>query len=182
MRDTCQKFGVAAVICLLSVAPLCSAQSGGELRFCLHIEPKTFDPLKVEDESSNYIRYLTGGLLVRIDRQTQELKPELALSWKISKDGRQISFRLRSGVSFSDGTPFSAEDVAYTMQQLMDPNLHSPTGDAFRSSEGKVAVKITGKYRITLTFPAPIVELDRLFDQVAIMSVTSPQKEMAVLG
>src|SRR3984893_10106236 len=178
MRDTCQKFGVAAVICLLSVAPLCSAQSGGELRFCLHIEPKTFDPLKVEDESSNYIRYLTGGLLVRANRQTQELEPELALSWKISKDGRQISFRLRNGVSFSDGTPFSADDVAYTMQQLMDPSLHSPTGDAFRSGTGAVETKVISPTQVSITFPAPVAGLDRLFDQVAILSQHSPKKEM----
>jgi len=51
---------------------------------------------------------------MRVNRQTQELEPELAQSWNISKDGRQITFRLRSGISFSDGTPFAAEDVAYT--------------------------------------------------------------------
>src|SRR5580693_8176233 len=71
-------------------------------------------------------------LKLLVNRQTQNLEPGLAISWKVSKDGRQISFRLRSGISFSDGTPFSAEDVAYTIQQLMDPALHSPTGDAFR--------------------------------------------------
>ena len=110
----------------------------GELRFCLRSEPKTFDPLKVEDDASVSIRYLTGGVLVRLNRQTQALEPELAQSWKVSKDGRQITFKLRSGISFSDGTPFSAEDVAYTVQQLMDPALHSPTGDAFRSGPGNV--------------------------------------------
>jgi ABC-type transport system substrate-binding protein len=110
-----------------------AAQAQGELRFCLRSEPKTFDPLKVEDDASVAIRYLTGGVLLRLNRQTQALEPELAQSWKVSKDGRQITFTLRSGISFSDGTAFSAEDVAYTVQQLMDPALHSPTGDAFRS-------------------------------------------------
>ena len=120
-------------ICTGSLTGFVFAQGGGELRFCLRMEPKTFDPLKVEDEASATIRYLTGGVLVRVNRQTQELEPELAQGWKVSKDGRQITFRLRSGVSFSDGTPFSAGDVAYTVQQLMDPALHSATGDAFRS-------------------------------------------------
>jgi len=83
---------------------------------------------------------------------------------------------------FSDATPFSAEDVAFTVQQLMDPNLHSPTGDAFRSGEGKVQTVVSSKNRISITFPAPIAGLDKLFDQVAIMSAKSPQKEMAVLG
>jgi peptide/nickel transport system substrate-binding protein len=172
----------AAISCLLFAAVLVSAQSGGELRFCLRSEPKTFDPLKVEDDASVAIRYLTGGVLVRMNRQTQVLEPELAQSWKVSKDGRQIAFKLRSGISFSDGTPFSSEDVAYTVQQLMDPNLHSPTGDAFRSGPGNVETKIISPTQISITFPAPVAGLDREFDQVAILSAHSPKKEMAVLG
>ncbi len=159
-----------------------SAAAQGELRFCLHSEPKTFDPLKVEDEASVTIRYLTGGVLVRMNRQTQVLEPELAQSWKVSPDGKQIAFKLRSGVSFSDGTPFSAEDVAYTAQQLMDPALHSPTGDAFRSGPGNVETKIISPTQIAITFPAPVAGLDRQFDQVAILSAHSAKKEMAVLG
>jgi peptide/nickel transport system substrate-binding protein len=161
---------------------LAAAQGGGELRFCLRSEPKTFDPLKVEDEASVTIRYLTGGVLLRMNRQTQALEPELAQSWKVSKDGKQITFKLRSGISFSDGTPFSADDVAYTVQQLMDPALHSPTGDAFRSGPGKVETKIISPTQISITFPAAVAGLDRQFDQVAILSAHSAKKEMAVLG
>jgi peptide/nickel transport system substrate-binding protein len=89
---------------------------------------------------------------------------------------------LRSGISFSDGTGFSAEDVAYTMQQLMDPALHSPTGDAFRSGVGNVETKVISPTQISITFPEPVAGLDRLFDQVAILSERSSRKEMAVLG
>jgi peptide/nickel transport system substrate-binding protein len=158
------------------------AQNGGELRFCLRAEPKTFDPLLVDDDSSLSVRYLTGGVLARLNRHTQELEPELAESWKLSKDGKQITFKLRHGVAFSDGTPFSAEDVAFTMQRLMDPSLHSSTGDAFRSGNGTVTSKVLAPDQILITFPAPIAGLDRLFDQVAIMSAHSPKKEAAVLG
>ena len=158
------------------------AQGSGQLRFCLRAEPKTFDPLKVEDDASVSIRYLTGGVLVRMNRQTQALEPELAQSWRVSKDSRQITFKLRSGISFSDGTPFSAEDVAYTVQQLMDPALHSPTGDSFRSGPGNVETRIISANQISITFPAPVAGLDRLFDQVAILSAHSAKKEMAVLG
>jgi len=117
-----------------------------------------------------------------VNRLTQDLEPELASSWKVTNSGKTITFQVRDGLRFSDGTPFSADDVAFTMQQLMDPALHSPTGDAFRSSEGKVATEVLPKNRVRITFPAPIAGLDRLFDQVAIMSAKSPQKEMAVLG
>jgi peptide/nickel transport system substrate-binding protein len=182
LANPCGKVIAVAVLCLGFLLGQAGAQGGGELRFCLRNEPKTFDPLKVEDDASAAIRYLTGGVLVRVNRQTQELEPELALSWKVSKDGRQISFRLRSGVSFSDGTAFSAEDVAYTVQQLMDPALHSATGDAFRSGTGSVETKVISPAQVSIRFPAPVAGLDRLFDQVAILSEHSPKKEMAVLG
>src|ERR1051325_3209921 len=145
---------LVALVCLGILGSLAAAQ--GALHFCVRSEPKTFDPLKVEDEASVTIRYLTGGVLVRMNRQTQALEPELAQSWKVSKDGKQITFKLRSGISFSDGTPFSAADVAYTVQQLMDPALHSPTGDTFRSGPGNVETKIISPTQISITFPAPV--------------------------
>jgi peptide/nickel transport system substrate-binding protein len=180
--NPCGKAIAVAVLCLGFLLGQARAQGGGELRFCLRAEPKTFDPQKVDDDASGAIRYLTGGVLVRVNRRTQDLEPGLAISWKVSKDGRQISFRLRSGVSFSDGTPFSAEDVAYTIQRLMDPALHSPTGDAFRSGSGSVETKVISPTQVSIRFPAPIAGLDRLFDQVAILSEHSPKKETAVLG
>jgi hypothetical protein len=53
---------VIAVLLLLFV-PAVRAQNGSELRFCLHGEPKTFNPLLVDDEASENVRYLTGGVL-----------------------------------------------------------------------------------------------------------------------
>ncbi len=158
------------------------AQSGGELRFCLRGEPKTFNPLLAAEESSETLRYLTGGVLIRFNRQIQKAQPELAASWKVSEGGRKISFKLREGISFSDGTPFSAEDVASTMRALLDPNLHSPVGDAFRSGEGQVKVEVSGRHSISVLFPAPVATLEQLFDEVAIVSARSPNKEMAALG
>src|ERR1700745_2811371 len=162
MRTMGRKAIAVLIVCLGILAGSAVAQA--QLRFCLRSEPKTFDPLKVEDDASAAIRYLTGGVLVRLNRQTQALEPGLAISWKVSPDSRQITFKLRSGVSFSDGTPFSAEDVAYTVQQLMDPALHSATGDAFRSGSGKVETKIVSATEISITFPAPVAWLERPFD------------------
>lgn len=172
---------LAFSVILLALVPR-PAACQSELKFVLHSEPKTFNPLLVEDDSSESIRYLTGGVLLRVNRLTQEVTPELATHWKISRDGRTIDFDLRKDVRFSDGTPFSSDDVAYTMTQLMDPAVHSPTGDAFRSGDGQVLVKTAGTDHVQVTFPAPIAGLERLFDQVAIMSAKSSQKEMAVLG
>ena len=171
-----------AVFVLFFIAPATRAQSGGVLHFCLHGEPKTFNPILVDDEASENIRYLTGGVLIRLNRQTQALEPALATSWRLSKDGRKITLQLRKNIYFSDGTPFTSEDVAYTMKQLMDPQNHSATGDAFRSGEGAVDVQTPSAQSAVITFPARVAGLEQLLDQVAILSAHSPKQEMAVLG
>jgi peptide/nickel transport system substrate-binding protein len=168
-----------AMVC--AAARATGAPYGGELRFCLYSEPKTFNPLLVADTSSEAIRYMTAGVLIRVNRQTQELEPELALSWRIVSEGRGIAFKLRQNVAFSDGTPFSAEDVAYTMRSLFDPSLHAPTADPFRAN-GSVKIETPAADEVTLTFPTPVAGIGRLFDQVGILSSKSPKKEMASLG
>lgn len=183
MRRSWTVLALSLVLCWPVVVNAESAvQSGGELHFCLRGEPKTFNPLLVEEDASETIRYLTGGVLIRLNRQTQALEPGLAVSWKVSQDGRTIKFHLRTGLHFSDGTPFTSEDVAYTMKALMDPQLHSPTGDSFRTGEGQILVQTPSADAVAVTFPAPVAGLERLFDQVAILSAHSPKKEMAVLG
>lgn len=170
------------ILLFLLAATGFAAQWGGELRFCLHSEPRTFNPALVDDNASETVRYLTGGVLLRVDRLTQQLTPELATSWRMEKSGRTIVFRLREGVAFSDGTPFTAEDVAYTMRMLLDPAVHSPTADAFRPAEGTVETAVRGRYEVAVTFPQPVAAVARLFDQVAILSARSPLQERAVLG
>ncbi|HWW18630.1 MAG TPA: ABC transporter substrate-binding protein [Candidatus Saccharimonadales bacterium] len=170
------------VLAIFLIAPVTRAQSGGVLHFCLHGEPKTFNPILVDDEASENIRYLTGGVLIRLNRQTQAREPALATSWRISKDGRKITLHLRKGLYFSDGAPFTSEDVAYTIKMLMDPQVHSATGDAFRSGEGATDVQTPSATEVVITFPARVAGLEQLLDQVAILSAHSLEKEMAVLG
>ncbi|MBV8903610.1 MAG: ABC transporter substrate-binding protein [Acidobacteriia bacterium] len=157
-------------------------QWGGELRLALKSEPRSLHPALVESDPEETYRYLTGGVLVRVNRGNQQLEPELAVSWTTEQNGRAIVFHLRKDVCFSDGTPFTADDVAYTMQVLMDPQLHSPTGDAFRSGSGEVKTVVRDRYTVAVVFPAPVAEAARLFDQVAVLSRRSPLKENAVLG
>jgi peptide/nickel transport system substrate-binding protein len=177
-----KKHYLALLLLVMATVGTAVGQTATQLRFCLHSEPKTFNPLLVEEDSSDTVRYLTGGFLIRLNRDNQKLEPGLATSWKTSKDGKSITFTLRRGERFSDGTLFSADDVAYTVQQMMDPGLHSSVGDTFRSGEGKTETKVISPTKIVITFPAPVAGLDRLFDGVAIMSSRSPKKEMAVLG
>src|SRR5215469_6442125 len=163
-----KRFFLGCVLLLASSALW--AQAGGELRFCLSAEPKTLNPLQVQDNQSETVAYLTGGVLLRVNRITQKPQPELATDWKLLDGGKRIRFKLRQGAHYSDGTPFSSADVAYTMQQLMDPALHSAVGDAFRSGEGKVSTRIAAPTVIEIIFPAPVANLVNLFDTVAMVS------------
>lgn len=167
---------LALLIALAGTAP------GSELRFALRADPKTFNPLLADDEPSVTIRYLTGGVLIRLNRHTQQLEAELATQWKVSEGGRRIDFEIRPNVLFSDGTPFTCEDAVFTLRQVMDPALHTTVGDAFRSGPGALEAKCTGPSSVMARFPAPVAALAARFDQVAILSARSTRKEAAVLG
>jgi len=138
----------------------------GELRFALHEEPKTTDPLMMADESAEAIRYLTEGVLIRINRLTQKPEPELATSWKISKDSTKITFQLRENVT--------SDEVVKTFRRLLDPALHSPIADTFKTEKGTVKVSAQGPSTVIAEFPSPTASLEIMFDQVAIGSGLGP--------
>jgi peptide/nickel transport system substrate-binding protein len=138
----------------------------GELRFALHDEPKTTDPLMMADESAEAIRYLTEGVLIRVNRLTQKPEAELATSWKISKDSTKITFQLRQNVT--------SDAVVKTFNRLLDPQLHSPIADTFKTDKGTVKVTAQGPSTVTAEFPAPTASIEIMFDQVAIGSGLGP--------
>jgi peptide/nickel transport system substrate-binding protein len=51
-----------------------------------------------------------------------KFKPQLATSWDTSKDGKNITFKLRRGVTFHDGTAFNAQAVKFNLDNLIPPN------------------------------------------------------------
>lgn len=177
MRRACGWAAIAAFAVAAGAAP----PSGGELRMAIRSEPKSLHPLQASDESSELIRYLTSGVLIRLNRRTQQFEPWLASEWQLIDGGRRIVFRLRKGVCFSDGTPFSAEDVAYTFRLLSEAASGAPLADAFFSG-GRPEVRVIASDQVEVRFAKPIAGVERLFDQLAILSARSPQREKAVLG
>ena len=146
-----------------------------ELRFCLPGDPKTFDALQVSDQNSEVVRYLTGGVLVRVNRVTGQVQPELAESATLTDGGRAITFHLRAGLKFSNGTPLTAGDVARTLNAALDPKQASPAGDPFRSEQGNPVVHVSSPQEITIRYPRPKPDIDRLFDSLAIVPpMTTP--------
>src|SRR6185312_14506419 len=132
-----------------------------ELRFCVHAEPKDFNPLMASEEPEEIVRFLTSGVLIRMNRLTQAFEPELAESWRILDGGRKVEFKLREGVRFSDGVPLTTGDVVFTMRTLLDPAMHSPAADPFRTGRGAVSVTEPGGRRVVVTFPATLAGVER---------------------
>ena len=50
----------------------------------------------------------------------KSIVPDLATSWAWSDDGKQLAFKLRQGVKWHDGKPFTAKDVACTFDLLLE--------------------------------------------------------------
>ena len=63
------------------------------------------------------------------------IAPRLAKSWTVSEDGLVYTFQLEEGVTFHDGTPFTAKDVVWTFNRLRNPASGYPTADLYASVE-----------------------------------------------
>jgi peptide/nickel transport system substrate-binding protein len=170
--------GPIVLAAVLSFSPLL----GSELRFAVRAEPKSFDPLLAEEEVSETIAYLTAGVLIRFNRETQRLEPELATSWKVLDNARRIDFTLRSGVRFCDGGPFGPADVVATVGRITNPDLHSGIADTFRSAGGTITARPTEPNGVSLSFSKPVAGLETLFDQLPIVATRRVPPESAVLG
>jgi peptide/nickel transport system substrate-binding protein len=143
-----------------------------ELRLAMAGDPRTFDALHVEESNSETVRYLTGGVLVRVNRLTDQLQPELAERWELLDGGRAITFHLRAGLKFSDGSALTASDVARTLNRALDPKEGSSAGDTFRSGQINPEIRTASPREITIRYQAPKAGLDRLFDGLSIVPPT----------
>jgi len=74
--------------------------------------------------------YVFSGL-VRYDKNLK-LEGELAETWEVSPDGKRITFRLRKGVTWHDGAPFTSEDVLFTYRRMIDPNTPTAYAEDFK--------------------------------------------------
>ena len=126
---------VALVICLVAVlgmfAGCKAAPSGGmTLIFGSSGDAVRLDPADVTDgESIQRMDNIFEGL-VEYKAGTTEIQSCLAESWEISADGLQITFNLRHGVKFHDGTDFNAAAVVFSFARQYDPDHpHHQYGD-----------------------------------------------------
>jgi ABC-type transport system substrate-binding protein len=88
--------------------------------------PKNINPLfaAVNDVDLDLTRLIYAGLM-RYDEH-QSLQPDLAESFELSEDKKTYTFTLRPGVTWHDGEPLTADDIAFTFELIQDPLVGSP--------------------------------------------------------
>lgn len=122
------------------------------LHFRLSEDPETLYNVKSVSLTVNSL--LTSYILeslVYFDADGQP-KPWLAESWTVSPDQKQITFKLRSGVVFTDGTPFDAAAVKFHFDSIMDKANASPLLPRLGSLE---SVEVVDPHTVRFTFAKP---------------------------
>ncbi len=117
------------IAALVLSSSLVFAQSG-VLEIAVDQSPVGLDPHVVTAFSSFVVigQIYDGLLEVNADLQ---LEPALATSWEVSDDGLSYTFTLREGVAFHNGRAFSADDVVYSFNRIMDEDTGSPQASRF---------------------------------------------------
>jgi len=109
---------------LLTMASAQGGRRGGTLRAGLDADPPTLDPHLSGSAVDRQVYQNLYDKLVDTDANLA-IVPMLATSWTISPDGKTVTFKLRQGVKFSDGTPFNADAVKYNFERMLDPKFPS---------------------------------------------------------
>ena len=135
----------------VGLTPMAPAQAADQLRVGFVDPPQGFDPaLAVVGASHQVIDLIFSGL-TKLDANADP-QPDLAESWTVSEDGKVVTFKLREGVKWHDGQPFTADDVVYTFERLMDP----ATGYAYATQvESFAGVKAIDPSTVELTLSKP---------------------------
>jgi peptide/nickel transport system substrate-binding protein/oligopeptide transport system substrate-binding protein len=93
---------------------------------------QTLDPAIAGDVSSIQAVEMVFTGLVQLDDQLN-LRPQLAQSWDVGPDGLTWTFHLKPNLKFSDGTPLTSNDVAYSIDRALQPSTNSQTSVTFLS-------------------------------------------------
>ncbi len=151
----------APALLLLAQPQIAMAAVGDE---CVHVlgyewsgEKQSMDPADMTSGDDAYHIFAAYNRLVDVD-DNFNVTPELATEWAVSDDGLTWTFKLREGVTFHSGKPFTSADVVYTFKRLLDPATGSGAAAVleFLDPAGIAAPDAT---TVTFTTKSPVVEL-----------------------
>lgn len=129
---------------------------GGRIVMGIAGDPKTFNPLLVDDVPSSTVSSYLYGSLYGYDNLKQQDMPAIAKKWEYNETTREWTFHLREGLKWSDGEPLTSDDFIFYTELVRDTNI--PTNDReYFQSGGKPFTFLAPD---PLTFIAQIPEVD----------------------
>lgn len=129
MKNKWMKIGLVTVMTSLSLGASL-AEAAGVLTIGRREDSTTFDPIKTAQNVDNWVFSNVFDVLIRVDKTGTKLEPGLAESWTISDDGLTYTFKIRDA-KFSDGSPITAEDAAFSLLRIRD-NEGSLWSDSYK--------------------------------------------------
>ena len=143
-----------------------AAGRGGQLAVSVRIEPRTYNRFASRTETDLIVSMLTQATLFRVNHVTDEVEPWLAEKSARSADGLRYTLTLPSNVTFSDGQPFSAEDVIFSFEAAYDEKSNGTLNDVMRVGGKKLQVERVDPRTVAITFPAPYAPGLRILDNL----------------
>ncbi len=127
---------------------------GGELVLSTISDPKSFNPILAKETSTTIITNHIFEGLTRTNGITTEVEPNLAERWEVDPEGLVWAFYLRKNVRWSDGKPFTADDVVFTFNRLIyNPEIPNSARDIFTIEGKEFKVEKVGKFIVRFTLP-----------------------------
>jgi len=137
-----------------------TGKRGGTLTMAITGDPKTLDVHRSTlDVLRHTVRSMVFESLVFVE-PTLRVRPALATAWQTSPDGLTVTFTLRRGVKFHDGSGFTARDVAFTIRRVQNAataSQYAPQVSAVKQVE--IADPYTVRLRLSAPTPALITNL-----------------------
>jgi peptide/nickel transport system substrate-binding protein len=159
-----------------------TATRGGDLVVSLRSDPQSFNWYTRHDSSTYLVTLLTQAWLVRVNRITDAVEPWLAEGWSSSPDGLRYTIKLRPGITFADGAPFTADDVVFSLAAAYDEKGGSILADSMRVGGKNLTAEAVDPTTVVVTFPGPFGPGLRLFDNLPILPKHKVQALAAASG
>ncbi|GAC1343688.1 MAG: ABC transporter substrate-binding protein [Acetobacteraceae bacterium] len=150
------RIGVAATVCLsLGLPPAHAQKAQDTLRIAWRDAVPNVDFYYNSLRTGLIVAHHVWDTLIYRDPETFQLKPQLATSWR-NIDDTTIEFELRPNVTFHDGSKFTADDVVYTIDTVLnDKQLSVPSNYTFIAGATKID-ELHVQIKLKRVFPAAL--------------------------
>ncbi|MCM8816724.1 MAG: ABC transporter substrate-binding protein [Candidatus Omnitrophica bacterium] len=153
-------------LCCVSICGYGEDLRGGSLVISASSIPKSFNPIVAKETSTTFITGFIFEGLTSTDGVTQEIKPNLAESWKVDNSGKVWTFYLRKDVLWNDGVQFTARDVKFTFDRLIfNQDIPTSSRDVFTFGKGNLKVEVIDKFTVRFILPDSFAPFLRLMGQ-----------------